>query len=136
MSQESAMDEELTNLRAEVAELRSQKAALESQLAELKIMTTDLGLMVNDATKERDMAKSQLAACTTSHQKRNAELAALEDQLAEARGVIRSINHSEYWYWQGDDEDHIESITCPIIITPHKLREAIDAGALRAKPEA
>lgn len=29
----------------------------------------------------------------------------------------------DYWIWQGDGNDHLESLTCPIIIQAKDLRE-------------
>lgn len=28
----------------------------------------------------------------------------------------------EVWYWQGDNEDHLESLTCPVLIEAEELR--------------
>ena len=33
----------------------------------------------------------------------------------------------EYWTWQGDGEDHLESLTCPVLIPVDKLRDIISA---------
>jgi hypothetical protein len=47
-------------------------------------------------------------------------------QLAEAQARIRMmIQHQkgEYWCWQGDGEDHLESLTCPVLIQAGTLRE-------------
>lgn len=32
-----------------------------------------------------------------------------------------------YWAWQGDDTDHLESLTCPVLIPANDLRELEDA---------
>lgn len=37
----------------------------------------------------------------------------------------RRLAKDEIWFWQGDGEDHLESLTCPIIITPEALREIL-----------
>lgn len=33
----------------------------------------------------------------------------------------------EYWAWQGDEEDHLESLTCPVLIPAQMLREQLAA---------
>lgn len=34
----------------------------------------------------------------------------------------RQMARDEYWVWQGDGEDHPESLTCPILIQPEDMR--------------
>jgi len=29
----------------------------------------------------------------------------------------------DYWIWQGDGEDHLESLTCPVLIEAQDLRD-------------
>ena len=44
----------------------------------------------------------------------------------EARATTRDMVDSEGgWIWGGDEEDHLESIACPIVISPEQLREII-----------
>ncbi len=31
----------------------------------------------------------------------------------------------DVWYWQGDGEDDLESLTCPVVITPDQLRSLL-----------
>lgn len=51
----------------------------------------------------------------------------LTARLAEAVDTIASLrNHLEaergnYWAWQGDGEDHLESLSCPVVIQPQTL---------------
>jgi 8-oxo-dGTP diphosphatase len=40
----------------------------------------------------------------------------------------------EFWRWQGDGEDHLESLVCSIVIKPEQLREII-YGAASDKPK-
>ncbi len=92
--------DELLPIKSERDELRSQKAALESKLAD----------------------------CTKSHQKRNAELAALEDKLAEARRVLGIVApYHDDCYCHEDDGLSGKCVHCVIIDA---------ADALSAKPEA
>lgn len=51
-------------------------------------------------------------------------------ELAERR-VEQYKNESrvsigEVWHWGGDEEDHLESLTCPILISPEKMRIEIE----------
>ena len=40
---------------------------------------------------------------------------------AEIQALHRERN-GEVWYWQGDGEDHLESLTCPVLIEAEDLR--------------
>lgn len=44
----------------------------------------------------------------------------LEQQLAEAQ-TVAVRNHFEYWVWQGDGLDELETLTCPVLIRPEAL---------------
>lgn len=51
------------------------------------------------------------------------------DELAEK--VDRLTAHLEaekgnYWSWQGDGEDHLESLVCPVVIQPGLLKKIVD----------
>lgn len=35
--------------------------------------------------------------------------------------------NNDYWAWQGDGEDYLESLACPILIEAHDLRGLISA---------
>lgn len=58
----------------------------------------------------------------------------LERDLAESRAHVNEITlyqENAVWFWQHDGQDFLESLSCPIIIQPHHLRELIthaDAG--------
>jgi hypothetical protein len=54
-----------------------------------------------------------------------AENLALLDRLADWRErahMAAQRDKGEVWYWQGDEEDHLESLTCPVVIPAEKLR--------------
>lgn len=40
-----------------------------------------------------------------------------------------------YWAWQGDGSDHLESLTCPVLIWPESLMEMIGKAAIKPTPE-
>ncbi len=48
------------------------------------------------------------------------ELRARQEQKAE-------IANGQYWRWQGDGDDHLESLTCPILIGANQLRDLLRA---------
>jgi hypothetical protein len=51
------------------------------------------------------------------------------DALALTVGTLRARIDAEagnYWSWQGDGEDHLESLTCPVVIQPHILKAITD----------
>lgn len=47
--------------------------------------------------------------------------------------MYAAAESKNYWIWQGDGEDHLESLTCPILIRPEQLRSLI---AERTRAEA
>jgi regulator of replication initiation timing len=57
---------------------------------------------------------------------------ALEDVKKEAAKLVaenealRRERNGEVWYWQGDEEDHLESLTCPVLIEANDLRELLE----------
>lgn len=64
----------------------------------------------------------------------------LDDAIAQARSEVHQVTlyqQDAVWFWQHDGRDHLESLTCPIIIQPSQLREllkgvgTIDAVKLR-----
>lgn len=43
----------------------------------------------------------------------------------DCRVISHRINGGEAWLWQGDGDDHLESLTCPVVIRPEQLRSII-----------
>jgi hypothetical protein len=52
--------------------------------------------------------------------------AALRDAEDELQ-VLRRIEKGEVWYWQGDGWDFPQSLGCPVIMRPEKLRAMLEA---------
>lgn len=46
-------------------------------------------------------------------------------RVREENKTLRCERDGEVWVWQGDAEDHLESLVCPILIQPVDLREII-----------
>lgn len=66
------------------------------------------------------------------------------DEHAECRREIERLRtaitmhqdkaRGDYWVWQGDGEDHLESLVCPVLIRPEDLIAILKtAEAARAK---
>ena len=58
----------------------------------------------------------------------------IDDQKARIKELENKLKFCEYdnriklhetWYWMGDGEDHLESLTCPVIINANDLRDLI-----------
>lgn len=67
--------------------------------------------------------------------KKQQVISELTDKVLELRvsiGVLAMERSNETWYWQGDGEDHLDSLTCPIIITPEKFKAEIKAAKEQA----
>lgn len=45
-----------------------------------------------------------------------------EANRKDCRVVSHRISGGEAWLWQGDGHDHLESLTCPVVIQPEQLR--------------
>lgn len=55
-----------------------------------------------------------------------------ESEIASLRAelqVYRDRSRGDYWVWQGDGEDHLESLVCPVLIQPRQLMTLQDKGA-------
>lgn len=62
----------------------------------------------------------------------------LDGEIAQARAHVNEITlyqQNAVWFWQHDGEDLLESLSCPIIIQPHHLRELLK-GAVQAEQPA
>jgi hypothetical protein len=62
--------------------------------------------------KELDGYKS---ACETANNK-------IHEQRIELTALHEACKEKNYWAWQGDGNDHLETLACPIIIRPEQLR--------------
>lgn len=60
----------------------------------------------------------------------------LEADLAQSRAHVNELTlyqQNAVWFWQHDGEDYLQSLSCPIIIQPHHLRELLE-GVARHNP--
>ena len=68
-----------------------------------------------------------------SEQALDAECKRLQTEVSAYRQEVRQLHrygNAEYWRWQGDGSDHLESLTCPVLI------DAKDLAALSAAAQA
>lgn len=48
------------------------------------------------------------------------------DRVCESLNLATNKNGNEYWAWQGDGYDYIESLSCPVLIPADCLRSLLD----------
>lgn len=56
----------------------------------------------------------------------------IDADIAQARAHVNEITlyqQNAVWFWQHDGEDYLQSLSCPIIIQPHHLRELLEGRA-------
>ena len=70
---------------------------------------------------------SELEALRERAEKAEAELANANNRESDLRREHREKAHDNYWAWQGDGDDHLESLSnaCPVLIHSEALREII-----------
>lgn len=92
---------------------------LASELAAAKAQVEAMKAAVADAKKADEHYKQQIAD--------------LQVRLGEHVQKMAG----NYWHWQGDGEDYVESLTCPILISADKMRGILaEVEAMRAVVEA
>jgi len=50
------------------------------------------------------------------------------EQLQVEVQIHRDKARGDYWAWQGDEEDHLELLVCPVLIHPSDLRKIMEAA--------
>ncbi len=68
-----------------------------------------------------DLLKAQVAKLKDMGYKSPEEVANLENQNI----ALYRERRGEVWYWLGDGNDHLESLTCPILIEPEDMRKRV-----------
>jgi hypothetical protein len=61
--------------------------------------------------------------CLVEHCKR------LDEEIARYRREahdLRLYQDNAVWFWQGDNQDHLESLSCPVVIPASELRELLE----------
>ena len=69
-------------------------------------------------------------ACLTRQRDRGdlriAELVDKVNDLTRRNALLRAAETKEFWAWQGDGEDHLESLVTPVLIHAKELRRIIE----------
>ena len=65
----------------------------------------------NRTVAERDAAQAEVEHWKTEVDRYRDEINTRHDK-----------DKGNFWYWQGDGEDHLESLTCPVLIRAEDLR--------------
>lgn len=56
------------------------------------------------------------------------EIRHLKDEVTQLRAVkMARFNNEDCWIYQGDGEDHLESLSCPVVIYPNELKNILSA---------
>ena len=50
----------------------------------------------------------------------------ITDELRRRIRVHIDMAEGNYWAWQGDEEDHPESLTCPVLIGARPFKDLLD----------
>ena len=50
------------------------------------------------------------------------------EKLSDENAALQRERQGEVWYWQGDGEDHLESLACPVLIEADDLRALLEGG--------
>jgi hypothetical protein len=141
---ETGADQTTAELVAEIRRLRArgqENAALRASVDELKrevwpivhsLRWTGDGYEWNP--RSRDYREDPLSAVRAMLGDFDKELAAAQkwkdgagelskeiDRLKGELRVHRDKAKGDYWAWQGDGEDHLESLVCPVLIRPEVL---------------
>jgi len=68
--------------------------------------------------------KAQLAAAQSRIAGHIEHIKSLELEVEQLKAEkFRRFGNQDCWMYQGDGEDHLETLVCPVVIAPHKLIE-------------
>lgn len=56
-------------------------------------------------------------------------------ELTSQLNAVRLYEQKEVWYWQGDGEDHLGSLVCPVVINAEDLRELLRKAVAAVAPD-
>lgn len=84
--------------------------------------------------EEAAALREQLAAWKADHALLQANVAFLAgevNRLQVDNRLHRCKVNGEYWTWQGDGEDYLESLVCPVLMRADDVRSFVAAGVER-----
>lgn len=115
-------------LRGEIMRLEVSLEAAQQRVAELEntrrfAVETACGLL-----KPNHRVECRCDECIGWLQGRVLQLAAEIERLRWELQTHRDKARGDYWAWQGDGEDHLESLVCPVLIQPQQLIQILQAA--------
>lgn len=100
--------------------LKVQKNSAYGKLGEIQLGTTSSGAVVNTPAQELEILKRKYAEICEDNRRKDEEIAELK-----AKKFTR-FNGDECWIYQGDGEDNLHSLVCPVVIDPTELMHIIE----------
>ena len=87
-------------------------------------MEQNLMPLINTLFTNADHTHSLRAPTDAQEQQRDADWQRHLELMAEAKEqLLNQLKIKDgYWMWQNDEEDHLESLSCPILIEADELR--------------
>uniref|UniRef100_A0A6M3XW40 Uncharacterized protein n=1 Tax=viral metagenome TaxID=1070528 RepID=A0A6M3XW40_9ZZZZ len=79
------------------------------------------------ACAERDALKNEVERLKGEHENEIRFWELDRDKYREQCNRVSSIHKDEFWIWQDDDEDHPESLGCPVLMRPETVRRFVAA---------
>jgi len=83
---------------------------------------------IDELAEENSKLRAEVARLTKERDgyRHKAEFSEHERQYHR---TLRDAAAGNWWVWQGDGEDHLESLTCPVLIRPERLAETLMISA-------
>lgn len=86
---------------------------------------------IRAALKSENIQNRKLLDKTVSLQEKIKDIGYSYRRVEEERDELRVLkfkkfNEEEYWLYQGDGNDYLESLVCPVVISPEKLIDIIN----------
>lgn len=112
------------------------KQGTETELSKGEHMKTIRELFDNPKIGEQDLIAALEARERERDERRDEERRAAEKEVAKLQADVKlhwQKAGGDYWVWQGDGSDHLESLCCPILIHPSDMRKRDEAEKERVK---
>ncbi len=100
--------------------MEREKLKVQKNSAYGKFGTTSHGAVVNTPAQELEILKCKYAEICEENRRLEAAFTELQ-----AKKFVR-FNNEECWLYQGDGEDNLHSLVCPVVIDPTELMHIIE----------
>ena len=132
------MQKSLEEDTARISELLEENAALAEQNGKMREALEETGACLDEDDGLSTIISKALALPDLSTPAINqseagfvAEINNLKEQVEELQqSKFKRFREDECWIYQGDGEDHLESLVCPVVVTVAQIKQ-IKAEALR-----